>query len=341
MRLLIFGKDGQVGRCLLDQLKIQEIDHIGLGRDEVDITNQTKVNIIVNKYKPTVVINAAAYTLVKEAEKNTDDVSKIIITASGGPFIDKKVVDLSKVTKKEALNHPNWEMGSKITIDSATLVNKCLELIEAKYLFDRNMFRDEKLYFVEIDQVVRDNFLALQAIYAKHSTCNTAGSSDNFAYKGKFKEGDVMKLIDFVSVVNSMDRKDFIEKCSRRAINIAFVFSQMLCSGDDEAGSQASFCEFLEALARVCDMKALPTDDDILKAGVKTTGEFFKKMTEMGLLDDFCRENPCHWNGKKTRRMGELLPKFFDLIFTKLDRDGDGDFDKSDLQKWIAQGNSR
>jgi hypothetical protein len=127
-------------------------------------------------------------------------------------------------------------------------------LVEAKYLFDRNMFRDEKLYFVEIDQVVRDNFLALQAIYAKHSTCNTAGSSDNFAYKGKFKEGDVMKLIDFVSVVNSMDRKDFIEKCSRRAINIAFVFSQMLCSGDDEAGSQASFCEFLEALARLADM---------------------------------------------------------------------------------------
>ena len=72
------------------------------------------------------------------SEKNTDDVSKIIITASGGPFIDKKVVDLSKVTKKEALNHPNWEMGSKITIDSATLVNKCLELIEAKYLFDLN-----------------------------------------------------------------------------------------------------------------------------------------------------------------------------------------------------------
>ena len=88
-------------------------------------------------------------------------------------------------------------------------------------------------------------------------------------------------------------------------------------------------------------MKALPTDDDILKAGVKTTGEFFKKMTEVGLLDDFCRDNPCHWNGKKTRRMGELLPKFFDLIFTKLDRDGDGDFDKSDLQKWMSQGDVR
>ena len=70
------------------------------------------------------------------SDKNTDDVSKIIITASGGPFLNKKVTELSRVTKKEALSHPNWEMGAKITIDSASLVNKCLELIEARYLFN-------------------------------------------------------------------------------------------------------------------------------------------------------------------------------------------------------------
>ena len=68
-------------------------------------------------------------------EKNTDDVSKIIITASGGPFLNKNLSSLKGVTKEQALKHPNWSMGSKISIDSATLVNKCLELIEAKYLF--------------------------------------------------------------------------------------------------------------------------------------------------------------------------------------------------------------
>ena len=73
-----------------------------------------------------------------DSDKNTEDVSKIIITASGGPFLNKKISQLSKVTKKEALNHPNWEMGAKITIASASLVNKCLELIEAKYLFNLN-----------------------------------------------------------------------------------------------------------------------------------------------------------------------------------------------------------
>ena len=57
-------------------------------------------------------------------DKKTDDISKIIITASGGPFLNKSISELSRVTKNEALNHPNWEMGAKITIDSASLVNK-------------------------------------------------------------------------------------------------------------------------------------------------------------------------------------------------------------------------
>ncbi len=71
-------------------------------------------------------------------ERGTDDVKRVTITASGGPFINTSIVDLKNVTIEDALNHPNWQMGNKVTIDSATLVNKCLELIEAKYLFDLN-----------------------------------------------------------------------------------------------------------------------------------------------------------------------------------------------------------
>ena len=62
-------------------------------------------------------------------------IEKIILTASGGPFRGKKKHDLEKITKKEALKHPNWSMGAKITIDSATLMNKGLEVIEAQWLF--------------------------------------------------------------------------------------------------------------------------------------------------------------------------------------------------------------
>ena len=64
------------------------------------------------------------------------DVKKIILTASGGPFFGKTKKELSSVTIKDALNHPNWSMGAKITVDSATLMNKGLELIEAVWLFD-------------------------------------------------------------------------------------------------------------------------------------------------------------------------------------------------------------
>ena len=68
--------------------------------------------------------------------ENKRDLEKIILTASGGPFRGKDLDYLNKVTVKEALNHPNWEMGEKITIDSSTLMNKGLEVIEAKFLFD-------------------------------------------------------------------------------------------------------------------------------------------------------------------------------------------------------------
>lgn len=77
--------------------------------------------------------SAIAQCLVGE---NIEDVNRLIITASGGPFRDYSLEDLETVSKEDALNHPNWKMGNKITIDSATLVNKGLEIIEAHYLFN-------------------------------------------------------------------------------------------------------------------------------------------------------------------------------------------------------------
>lgn len=66
----------------------------------------------------------------------TDRIDQILLTASGGPFRGKKREDIADMTVADALNHPNWSMGRKITIDSATLCNKGLEVIEAKWLFD-------------------------------------------------------------------------------------------------------------------------------------------------------------------------------------------------------------
>ena len=65
-----------------------------------------------------------------------EEVERVILTASGGPFRQASAEELEKVTRQDALNHPTWEMGEKITIDSATLMNKALEIIEARWLFD-------------------------------------------------------------------------------------------------------------------------------------------------------------------------------------------------------------
>lgn len=67
--------------------------------------------------------------------ENADEVEKIILTASGGPFRNKSCEELATVTAKDALRHPTWQMGAKITIDSASLMNKGFEVIEAKWLF--------------------------------------------------------------------------------------------------------------------------------------------------------------------------------------------------------------
>ncbi len=68
--------------------------------------------------------------------QNKKEVKRLILTASGGPFRNKSLDELKRVTLAQALKHPNWNMGAKITIDSATLMNKGLEIIEARWLFD-------------------------------------------------------------------------------------------------------------------------------------------------------------------------------------------------------------
>ncbi len=78
-------------------------------------------------------------------QNSRDSISKVILTASGGPFRTKNRADLSAVTRDQALKHPNWSMGAKISIDSATMANKALEMIEAVYLFD---LRPEELEVV-------------------------------------------------------------------------------------------------------------------------------------------------------------------------------------------------
>ena len=69
-------------------------------------------------------------------DKNKNSIEKLFLTASGGPFLKKSINYLQNITVKKALNHPNWSMGDKISIDSATMINKVFEVVEAKNIFD-------------------------------------------------------------------------------------------------------------------------------------------------------------------------------------------------------------
>jgi len=98
-----------------------------------DIVNQLIKKNNVKLY-PVDSEHSALWQLLENEDIHT--VSKLVITASGGSFRDLSRSDLSHVTKKDALKHPNWSMGAKITIDSATMMNKGLEVIEAHHLFN-------------------------------------------------------------------------------------------------------------------------------------------------------------------------------------------------------------
>ncbi|WHE08140.1 1-deoxy-D-xylulose-5-phosphate reductoisomerase [Thermoanaerobacterium thermosaccharolyticum] len=93
------------------------------------LANEKNINIL-----PVDSEHNAIFQCIQSGKK--EFVNKLIITASGGPFRGKTVNELKYVTVEEALKHPNWKMGKKITIDSATLMNKGFEVIEAKWLFD-------------------------------------------------------------------------------------------------------------------------------------------------------------------------------------------------------------
>ena len=79
---------------------------------------------------------SAIFQCLEGARDKQSDIHQLLLTASGGPFRDVPKDELYNVTPQQALNHPNWDMGAKITIDSATMMNKGLEVIEAKWLFD-------------------------------------------------------------------------------------------------------------------------------------------------------------------------------------------------------------
>lgn len=175
--------------------------------------------------------------------EENNPVEKIYITASGGPFRGKTAEYLSTVTKLDALKHPNWVMGAKITIDSATLMNKGLEVIEAKWLFD--------LDIAQIDVIVHPQSIIHSIVQFEDGSMKAQmGLPDMklpiqyaFAYPGRLK--------------NSFPRFDFMkypeltfEKPDTTTFrNLAFAFEALRLGGNMpcviNAANEVAVAEFL------------------------------------------------------------------------------------------------
>ncbi|MDB5257176.1 MAG: 1-deoxy-D-xylulose 5-phosphate reductoisomerase [Chitinophagaceae bacterium] len=115
--------------------------HIALANKETLVVAGQLITDLCRQYKVDLLPVDSEHSAIFQclAGEWHNPIEKIILTASGGPFRGKLRSDLMHVGPKEALKHPNWSMGSKITIDSASLMNKGLEVIEAKWLFDVNI----------------------------------------------------------------------------------------------------------------------------------------------------------------------------------------------------------
>ena len=112
---------------------------IGLANKECIISLGPRLISLAKKHKTKIIpLDSEHNSIYRLLESNKNKYKSITITASGGPFLNKKLSYLKNVTPHQAIKHPVWKMGKKISVDSATMMNKALEIIEAKYLFNLN-----------------------------------------------------------------------------------------------------------------------------------------------------------------------------------------------------------
>jgi len=146
--------------------------NIALANKETLVTGGHIVIDLAKEYGVKILpVDSEHSAIFQSLQGNPKKIKKILLTASGGPFYGKKRPELQAVTAKEALKHPNWDMGAKVTIDSSTLVNKGLEVIEAKWLFGVDISQIEVL-------VHRQSILHSAVMYEDNAVIAQLGTPD-------------------------------------------------------------------------------------------------------------------------------------------------------------------
>ncbi|GAH43074.1 unnamed protein product, partial [marine sediment metagenome] len=204
--------------------------------------------------------------------ESTDWIEKIYLTASGGPFRERTIESLQKVTMKEALKHPNWTMGEKITIDSASMMNKGLEAIEAKWLFD--------LEPEQIDVIVHPQSVIHSIVQFIDGSMKAQMGIPDMKIPIQYALGYPARLKSTIQRFNFLDYPDltFEKADTKKFRNLALSFEAMRTGGNMpcvlNAANEVAVEAFLEGEIGFLDMpdvieKTLQKSSFIEKPGLE------------------------------------------------------------------------
>ena len=201
--------------------------------------NLIKKNLKRNKTN-FIPVDSEHYSIFSLIEKNSVPIEKIYITASGGPFLNRKKSNFSKITVSDALRHPSWRMGKKISIDSATLMNKVFEVIEAKNIFDTDYDKISILTHPSsyVHAIVKFNdgltkFLVHEPDM-KIPIYNTIYQSDKKNIQSKNLDLEILNNLNFkkvdkkkfplIKIISQLPKKNSLYETVLISINDYFVF---------------------------------------------------------------------------------------------------------------------
>lgn len=211
-------------RPTMDAIRAKKV--IALANKETMVVAGELVNALANEYQAHILPVDSEHSAIFQCLEFNNPLEKVILTASGGPFRTYSMEQLKTVTKEQALRHPNWNMGAKITIDSASMMNKGFEVIEAKWLFG-----------VRPDQI--------EVVVHPQSVIHSMVEFEDGAVKAQLGVPDMRLPIQYAfsypqRIRSSFDRLDFM-KCheltfeapdTRRFRNLALAYEALHQGGN-------------------------------------------------------------------------------------------------------------
>lgn len=201
---------------------------IALANKETLVVAGELVTELVEEYKTAIMPVDSEHSAIFQCLSGEvgNEIEKLLLTASGGPFLHKTLEELQYVTKAEALHHPNWSMGAKITIDSASMMNKGFEVIEAKWLFGVN---PDKIEVVVHPQSIIHSMVQ----FADGTVKAQLGQPDmrmpiQYALSYPDRLHSDFDRLDFFACGNlTFERPD-----TKKFRNLTFAFEAMKCGGN-------------------------------------------------------------------------------------------------------------